>query len=110
MKNLLSTLPNSSQGFFLSNTEIVHNVAVIHIKLGRFCACRRGKCCPNVGKVERGAPGQATLSRSSGAEDNQTCKTARAWEGAWEGHRVIVRNATGRVCVRGGWSVRWSGS
>ena len=44
------------------------------------------------------------------AEDNQTCKTARAWEGAWEGHRVIVRSATGRVCVRGGWSVRWSGS
>ena len=56
MKNLLSTLPNSSQGFFLSNTEIVHNVAVIHIKLGRFCACRRGKCCTNVGKIERGKP------------------------------------------------------
>ena len=44
------------------------------------------------------------------AEDNQTCKAARAWEGLG---RDIVSSSGARLagCVcGGGWSVRWSGS
>ena len=95
MKNLLSTLPNSSQGFFLSNTEIVHNVAVIHIKLGRFCACRRGKCSP------KSRAGQATLSRSSGP---RTTRLARRPEPGRELGRDIVSSSGARLagCVCGG--------
>ena len=101
MKNLLSTLPNSSQGFFLSNTEIVHNVAVIHIKLGRFCACRRGKCSPNVGKIERGKP------RCQDRAGPRTTRLARRPEPGRELGRDIVSSSGARLagCVCGGGGV-----